>query len=406
MSRERLVLLETSDLGAPYLAEATRRMGLEPLFLCELAAYQADTRRALEAAPHVDTPTDDVPLLAALLRARGEALYGVATLADHRLITAVELAQALGVRGLDPAVRALKDKTHVAALVPEHSPPSRAVHRDTAQAPELEALLGQAGALVLKPARGAGGVGLCLVRAGEVERGLRHLREATLPASFGDGAWLAQAAIDGPVVSAEGYVLGGDVRVLGFTDRRKVGVTESGSRFPIDDSLDGALRGEVRLALERLFARAGLARGWFHVELVLSRGRAWLIDANVGRIGGGPIGDLVSVAFGLEPATVYRHVLEVGLTGEPTVDPFAGRRPSGAFAAVYGMARGGRMGGVRTGPLASHHVLLVDPGCVVPAMGADDRAWVGMLTGRDGVVQREMEDLLIEGDQGPEAPAW
>lgn len=425
MTRARLVLLETSDLGAPYLADAARLMGLEPLFLCELDAYQADTRRALVAEPHVDTPTDDVAALVELVRARGEPIYGVATLADHRLVTALELAEALSaggahegpgsgparasrgaVRGLDPAVRLLKDKAKVAALVPEHSPPSLSLHRDTVRAADLTPLFERTGSLVLKPARGAGGVGLCVVSPHEVDRALRHVAEATLPRSFGDGEWLAQAALDGPVVSAEGYVAAGRLSVLGFSDRRRVGVTESGSRFPVDATLDPSQRAEARLALERLFARAGLERGWFHVELVLSQGRVWLIDANVGRIGGGPVGDLVSVAFELPPAVVYRHVLEVALTGAPTLDPFAGRAPRPAFAAVYGMARGGRMGGVTAGALSSHHVLLVDPGSTVPAMGADDRAWVGMLTGHDGVVQREMEGLLVVGPDGPEAPVW
>lgn len=403
----RLVFLETSDIGAPHLAAAARSLGAAPLFLCDLRSYQADPLRALLAEPHLDGDTSDAASVVERLRALGEPIAGVTTLADHRLVTAVAVARALGVPGLDPAVARLKDKALVAGLVPERSPPTVAVRRDELTADALRAVAG-GGGVVVKPRRGAGGVGFRAAAAGApLEPLVEHVRRARLPAAFDDGEWIAQARVPGPLVSAEGFASGGVVRLLGFTDRRKIGATESGSRFPVDDALPAERRAEMRAAVEALLGRAGFRRGWFHVEFVVGDGRVWLVDANVGRPGGGPVGHLLSVAFGLDPAVVYRHVLEATLRADGVPDPFPERPLYRAASAVYGMRAGGTLGGiVLPASLASRHVAVLGPGASVPPMGTDDWAWVGMLTGREADVAREMEELVLLGERGPERPAW
>ena len=123
MDRKTLLILETSDIGCKYTAEAARKLGFSPVFLADLRNYQADTLEQLRRETVLDVPTTDAQHLYKHLQHRGmTGIAAVVTFLDSRLRVATELARLLNVSGHDPVCEKLKDKIWVQGLVPEYSP--------------------------------------------------------------------------------------------------------------------------------------------------------------------------------------------------------------------------------------------------------------------------------------------
>lgn len=406
---QRVVFIETSDIGARYSAEAARRLGFEPFFICDFKDYHADPRKQLEGFQHLDCPTSSAAALVQSLLQTDVA--AVTSFADSRLRVACELSKLLGVRGLDPAVPLLKDKGQVAQLIPEFSPPTCAF--DLAHGLPVEWIhctLQSYPALIIKPSAGAGAKGVHFVqRDSDLGQLTLALRSDAVPSSMLSGGWLAQACLPGKLASLEGYALQGQTRHLGFTSRKKVGFTESAASFPADATLSPKQRASAKLAAETLIQRSGFKNGYFHIEFIFDdegdQGECRLIDANMGRLGGGPVGELLALSYGIDPVCIYQHVLEVSLLGQESRDIYPGGSDScklrESHAILYGLKTGGELGGVEI-PQDSHcfHTQLLGPGAHVSPMGTDDWSWVGVLTGLRQDTLRTASQLKIHTAEG------
>ncbi len=403
-----LFFVETTDLGTRYCALAARSLGYEPIFLCDPGAYSGDVRAQLleQVVRVVDTSSVDA-VVAAVHDEVGAEEATILSFVDSRLIVACRAALALSAPGLHPAVVALKSKAHVASLVSELGPPTIAFRQGAIPRLELRTLLERYGALVVKPDLGAGGVGVLVLRGVRELEGLdARLANLELPVTMRSGQFVAQPQVAGPVLSLEGYVVGARLHALGYTDRLEFGLTESGSEHPVDDRLAADHAEAMRAATQTLVERAGLERGYLHVEFVLSERGPVLIDANVGRLGGGPIGELLALAHQVDPALVYRHAIEVGVFGSDASGPYrapAERRR--ARAVLYGLARGGRILGIDAPARPGvRHTAVLGPGDRVAPMGSDDWSWVGILTGYEPAVSDALHELRIHTTSGTEHP--
>lgn len=409
---KRIVFIESSDIGVGYSGRAARELGYEPLFLCDLRHYQADPRAQLAQFDVIDGPTET---LEDVLRAISPYpdIQAITSLADKRMRVARATAFALGVAGLDPAVTLLKDKVAVQRLVPEFSPRSLDFELATVPKDELHALLSDGHGVIIKPVDSAGGLGLIHLRDESDVASLGRSRTLeSLPHALLRGRWIAQSFVPGDLISAEGFVLNGFPRIIGFSKRKKVAATESASTFPADALLDPAARATADDAVKKLIERSGFKHGYFHIEFIARGPRCTLIDANVGRMGGGSVGEQVALAYELDPVDVYKHVILTSLfpeklegTPESFVPPPGGLHET--FAVLYGLEKGGRLRALRVPKGESvFHTQILGIGADVSPMGRDDWSWIGILSGRTDDLPPIVRGIEIVTDDGVFTPYY
>jgi biotin carboxylase len=181
-----LYLVETTDLGTRYCARAARSLGYEPMFLCDPNDYAGDVRAQLLEQRLRVVDTSSAKAIVELVAGESEpGDAAILSFADARLEVACVAAQELGLPGLDPAVVELKSKARVAALLPEHGPPTLGFSVERLPLRDLERLLDEHRRLVVKPSHGAGGAGVFFIDDHTTLRRLRERLEALrLPMSM------------------------------------------------------------------------------------------------------------------------------------------------------------------------------------------------------------------------------
>ena len=413
-NRGTVVLIESSDIGARYSAEAIKALGYEPLFLCDLADYHADPLAQIQNYPHLQCHTTSAESVISTLNGlKTSELIGITSFVDSRLTVAVEVAERLGLRGLDPQILKLKNKGLAYTLTPEYSPASL-VFRPSDMSPQdhlrLAQLFRRAGKLILKPSAGAGAIGIFTVTSElQLTQIQQTIASKNVPDHFVHDEWMAQAYIPGELVSLEGYVVAGKTTTLGFTNRVKVHATESRASFPVDESLKPRQRAKALQAVHALVQRSGFRNGYFHIEFLLSGDDAVLIDANMGRLGGGPVGELLALSYGVDPIAIYEHALEVCLFGKESHSPYVHAeiegKKQGAHSVLYGLEHGGDLLGVSFPSHARvYHTQLLDRGTHASPMGTDDWSWIGIVSGLESDTEAAVRGLKISTSSG-EFPA-
>ncbi|MCG8916041.1 ATP-grasp domain-containing protein [Actinokineospora sp. PR83] len=257
----------------------------------------------------VDLDTHDVAACEAALKAIPD-LAGLVNSTDTWLTVGADLAARLGLPGPDPdAVRVLRDKHAVRTVLREHGltwarSTEVTTARDAAQAIGFP--------LVLKDSAGTGSKNVWPVRsAEELDAALAEAGDAALM-----GRLFAESLVTGPLFSAETLSWDGETRLLGVTGRlmsnRWFG-REDLMSFPAD--LPRADRDAVADWVARVLAATGHARGFAHVEFVLTADGPELVEINA-RIGGCLAGEAMCRSLG---TNVYRAVLDVALGERPAL---------------------------------------------------------------------------------------
>lgn len=404
----KLIFVETSDIGARYSAEAARRLGFDPVFLAQMKNYQADTRSQLCEARVLECDTRRAAQILQTLRMENvKDIAGIMTFLDSRLVPTLTAASLLGVNGPDPAVRHLKDKGRVAQLVPDFSPPTVNFHRDAVPFDRIDRMVADYGSVILKPTQTAGGIGNLTVSDENFDQIVSWIREVGSPEAFERGSWVAQALCHGNLVSVEGFVQDGVLHVLGFSGRRKIGLTESQISFPIDGELTEERRQQCVTALERLIQRSGFRHGYFHVEFILSSHGAVVIDANMGRLGGGSVGEQIADSFGLDPIDVFAHVILNSIFPEKPVTPLYAEPWIRTLGVLYGVPVRGMFEDLALPRLMrSRHTQILDTGQMVPEMGVNNWSWIGILSGPAHEVESAIRDTRVRHDGRWQAPCY
>ncbi|MCX5786204.1 MAG: hypothetical protein NTX59_11005 [Elusimicrobia bacterium] len=403
--KKHILLIESSDIGAHYSAQAVMEMGYVPVFLCDLSHYHGDTLDQIRRYRHFDVHTGNVEKLEGFVRTNGlaDALAAVASFQDARIAAAAELALRLGVPGLDRNVSKLKDKNFSFKLVPEYIPITIGFRAGQVPQDEILDLLGIFKILVAKPTLGAGGTGVLRLETPEdVARLPGHIAGCKLPKELDSGRWIVQAFATGPLFSLEGYVIDGRINYLGFTGRRKVGTTETGASFPIDPGMNPSVRENAKRAVGILVERSGFRNGYFHVEFIECEESCHMIDPNVGRPGGGPIAELLALSYNVPPSEIYKHALQVGLFHSDTGNPYGDlSRRRETEAILYGLKSGGTIRDViLPGPVSCLHTRILGNGAKASPVGQDDWSWVGILSGTSGQAKKTAGRIRIVTDEG------
>jgi biotin carboxylase len=271
----------------------------------------AVTHAALDDAEALNAAAD-----AAVGRAR---LDRVLSLTEPGLLPAARLNERLGLKGNSLAVvRRFSDKVLMRQHLAAHGvSPVRAVPVATLdQARAFAHSLG--GPLVLKPADGAGSVGV------EILGGLDELEERW--AGFRSrvpGPAIAEEFLAGPEISVEAVSARGRHRVLAVTGKLlTAGVIEAGHSLPLRLEPD-VHRGLVAL-VERFLDVMELWEGPSHTEVILTADGPRIVESH-SRIGGAHISELIQLATGVDVVRLS-VALPLGLATLP--EPV--RAPGGA----------------------------------------------------------------------------
>jgi hypothetical protein len=227
---------------------------------------------------------------------------------------------------------------------------------------------------------------------------------------FSQTSWLAQVAIEGTLVSLEGFVRGGEVHPLGLSVRTRIGLTETQNLFPRPQSFPEQVELRV-IDIQRDFVRrAGFRQGYFHSEyLVGDDGRPFLTDPNLGRIGGAGVFHQLCYSFGISPSRLLAHMIEITLFGGELADDADLYRqpPQRSKCIIYGLAQPAVFQDVVAPPSpAVMHSVLAKKGVFMAAHGRNNRSHLGTVSGLEDDVDAFTRDLEIVTDHGNVPPLF
>ncbi|WP_419665537.1 ATP-grasp domain-containing protein [Streptomyces sp. 2-1] len=349
-----IAALEALTFGLGRLAEAAGGAGHRLCLLTgDRAVYRHElahlTPEALAVLDIIEVDTFDESACAAALAAVPD-LRGLVNSTDTWSVPGADLAAKLGLPGPDPAaVRLLRDKSRVRALLHEHglsrgraltvradpADPSDPARASTASA--AAEILREIGLpAVLKDSAGTSSRNVWPVR--DEEQLHAALAEAAQRAFA--GRLFAEPFFSGPVYSAETLSWEGETRLLGVLSRQmshEPSVREEAAAFPVafPDPELGLLQDWVG----RVLVTAGHDTGFAHVEFVLTAEGPELVEINR-RIGGALVGEALCRALG---TNVYEAMVDTALGRRPAlldspVDASSG--PATGFVLVYPDRRG------------------------------------------------------------------
>lgn len=405
---KKILIIDSSDVGAKYTADAIIEMGYEPIFLVNLDDFQGDTVKQIKRYAYFEVNTKSIEALEKIIQQYSiRDIEGVFTALDSKIPIAIQLAEKLKVRGLSPNLLKISTKDEVSELISEYSPKSISIKKSDLQShlQSIAAMSNMHKKLVLKPNNAAGGVGVLIVSSPiNMDVIENHLNQ------FNFNNWLLMEFITGDLVSLEGFFYRGQSTFLGFTSRNKIGNTESYMEFPIDDNLSERIKSTAKNAIEALAQKSGYSHGYFHTEFMINDQQCILIDANFGRLGGGPLIDLIAVGYNVSSVDIMKHIIAVSLYGDLVhhKSPYRDKPIEIACGVNYGLAESASLININM-PSCSQsitHTQLLDFGTHVPAMGSNNWAWIGLLSGKKNSVLNVVRDMTLETDKGITLPCY
>ena len=405
-----ILIVGINKVSIKYVCEAIRCVGFEPILSVDRSGYHWAAKGVFEGVTCIPAFADRDALSGYLKSnpALVGMIHSVTTLFDELFPVACAIAEEFGFNAPPALFAKLASKAFVAGLIPEHVPDESCVCLANGDFVIPWLIPGQQNDVVLKPSIGSGAVATTRLSIAANADPAKMIRSAILESGVDDPrsrAWIVQAHCAGDLVSMEGFVHDGRVVFLGLSKRDRVGFTEVANQFPADAQIASAVRSKIKTAVRDLISRSAFDNGFFHCEFIATECTAYLIDANMGRLGGASIVEQIALAYDLAPATVLQHavLLPLGLLDAPLqYKPVETCRQTLSYwycldheAVVYDW---------ELAPMASIHTAIASVGSVIQPIGTSDYAWIGMLTGYTEVVSREIARVLVHTDRGPRTP--
>ncbi|MEU8324803.1 ATP-grasp domain-containing protein [Nonomuraea sp. NPDC048881] len=300
--------------GAISTIRAAARLGVRTICV----DMRADAPGVAHADEFLDLSTRDVPRVARALAERDDLAGVVSPASDVNLPSQLALAARLGLPcGLsEGAVRGSVDKGWFRAMCarlglpgPRHvSGAAEEVLRD---APELGF------PLMVKPVDSSGSRGVSLCRApDELPEAVGLAREWSL-----SGRVVAEEFLEGAHYTAEAFVIGGKVALIGLAERE---LTPPPLFITVQHTMPGPdhVTDAVRPMLDAICAETGLREGPLSADvLVTGAGEVVLVEMGA-RLGGNGLAELLGLVHGVD--VVEQYVLSA--MGEtPSLTPAATR---------------------------------------------------------------------------------
>lgn len=411
-----LLFIGTSLVGAQYIEEAIKPLGLIPIFLVKIEEYSGAPRRALEACKHYYEA--DVNSLDDILRAIREHdlmrdVVAITSLLDETLQHACIIAEKFGIAGPDPKLIELSDKTKVQQIIPEFCPPGLTFKFSELSDSQLNLFITSNtifDEFILKPGISSGAVGTSILnRTMTVEQIKNEIQVSAVSGAITHQSWVVQPRLIGRLHSLEGFVSHGQVFPLGFSRRIRQALTESATEFPVDNELSQSIQQRCQDAVKALVQRSGYKNGYFHCEFIITSDNAYFIDGNIGRIAGAAIIQQIGLVYGSNPADIYRHVFDLGLFKGVNTPKFSYKRvrDEATLSINYCLKNSAVVENVIPPENTScFHMQIADNGKEIPAVGKSDSAWVGFLAGFRENALADIQRLVINTNQGTAQPFY
>lgn len=400
---ENLVIVESSCVGTTYTGRAAESLGYQPIFLTDPTIDQGETQERMKEFEVIHCDTSSVSsMVSALSKADISNVTATISLCDTNIMASIDLADVFGAKSIDKTARSLKDKGNVYRLVPEYSPPSIAFDSHSIPFDKLKQFFAEYGRIIFKANCSSGGHGSFLLDDYDEDVIKQSIAGSGIPSHLKPDQWMAQVAIDGELISLEGYSHHGTIQFIGFSGRKKVGMTESIVIFPYAEQISRHVQAQAKEAVSILLSRAGFMNGYFHVEFLITNKNAYLIDANIGRIGGGGMSEQFASTFGANPDDIYRHILALSLD---STDLDGQRLYNQAnfktWSAMYGVPEKATVNKVIVpDDFPCFHTRIISYGTTVPPMGVDNYSWIGIVSGRKEDVDHYASQIVIETSEG------
>lgn len=407
-----ILIVGINKVSIKYVCEAIRSAGFEPILSVDPSDFHEVAKSVFEGVTCIPVFTDKDALSSYLKSnpALVDVIHGITTFFDELFPAVSAIAKEFGFNAPPTVFAKLSSKEFVGGLIPEHVPVESCVSLAGGGLVLPWLTSGQQNDVVLKPSVGSGAVATTMLSIAADVDPAYVIRSAILESGINDSqniAWIVQAHCVGDLVSMEGFVQDGWVVFLGVSRRDRVGFTEVANRFPVDAQITGVVRAKIETAIRDLVTRSVFDNGFFHCEFIATESTAYLIDANMGRLGGASIVEQIALAYDLAPAMVLQQaaLLPLGmLDSQLQYKSVEACRQTLSYwycldheAIVYGW---------EIPPIASIHTPIANVGQLIQPIGTSDHAWVGMLTGYAEVVAREISQVLVDTDRGPRRPVF
>lgn len=403
---KKIIFIETSDIGAAYTANACRKLGFDPLFICDLDNVQGDTRKQLDAelmlGNLINMKSTDALAIAQELERRNisnSEIAGVMTFLDSRLEVAIKLGQKLGCpHQMDKAILSLKSKSYVQQIIPEYSPKTISFHANQIPNDLINNLIIKNGKVLIKPEKTAGAIGTQIFDLSNAQDIDNFISSQQLPEHLNDQKWLCQQYLNGKLYSIEGYCHQGKVSIFGVSNRRKINFTESQIEFPVNEELSDKQRASYETAINCLIERSNFRDGFFHIEFIVNKNDCLIIDANMGRLGGGPLGEMIPLSYGIDTIDFFASIIKITLKIQPEIKVDIIRdSPKRILGLCYGSPISGYFNQVHLPKLRSfNHTLVLNQQQNIEAMGMNNWSWIGIISGYADSIRNELEQSKVE----------
>jgi biotin carboxylase len=405
---KKIVILEPGS-SAIYISNAIKQLGYEPIILCSIREYSGDQRRYLEKNVFYEVDANNVEnIINCIYNNHIKDVFGVISTADRFIVQSIQTAAKLGVHGMDPALLKLNSKKEAINLISHDSPPTLIFNRYAIPFQQLKSMLQQSNALVIKPNASAGAKGLFEVTTEEEIDHIVDFMKKEKQVNVLDKDWLAQPVIEGTLYSLEGFLVHGQINYIGLSRRSRIKYTESQNHFPVENETDANIYSALIGVFEDLVRSSVYKNGYFHSEILYDGKKAYLIDANFGRVGGSSIVLQVAKSSDKTIEDIYTHVLETTFFPERSkTATFYPKVMKKTMSISYGVNQASTFLGLSIPTsIKSDHIQLVDIGKNLSPMGYDNRSRVGILVGKPEEVMYDIQTITIKTNKGILEPTF
>ena len=377
------------------MCEAIRSAGFEPILSVDPSGFHGAAKSVFEGVTCIPAFIDKDALSGYLKSnpALVGMIHSITTFFDELFSVVRAIAEEFHFN-TPPAVFArLSSKAFVGSLIPEHVPAESCVLLADGDFAIPWLTPGQQNNVILKPSVGSGAVATTMLAITPDADPVSVIRAAIQQSAIDEPqgiAWIVQAHCEGDLVSMEGFAHDGRVVFLGLSKRDRVGFTEVANQFPADAKIALSVRSKIETAVRDLISRSAFDNGFFHCEFIANETTAYLIDANMGRLGGGSIVEQIALAYDLAPATVLQQValLPLGLLDAPFQYKSV-ETCRQTLSYMYCLDHEAIVYDWEIPPMESIHTPIANVGSMIQPIGTSDYAWIGMLTGYADVVTHE-----------------
>ncbi len=407
-----ILIVGINKVSIKYVCDAIRSVGFEPILSVDPSGFHGTAKSIFEGVTCIPG-FSDADALSSYLKTHAELagrIYSITTFFDELFPVVSAIAEEFGFNAPPAVFAKLSSKDFVGRLVPEHVPAESCVSLADATLDIPWLTPGEGNDVVLKPSVGSGAVATMLLTIAADADPAEVIRSAILQSGIDHPeniTWIVQAHCVGDLVSMEGFAQNGQVTFLGVSKRDRVGFTEVANRFPANGVIASSVRSKMETAVRDLIKRSEFDNGFFHCEFIATPATAYLIDANMGRLGGASIVEQIALAYDLAPATVLQQValLPLGLLeGALHYSPVEQCRQTLSY--WYCLDHEAVVHDWEIPPLASIHTPIANVGSLIVPIGTSDYAWIGMLTGYADVVVDEIAQVRVLTDRGPRSPVF